>query len=189
LDNTARGRDPDNDPRRRAKAEKEYGMEVRKAITVNRSPAEAYAFWRDFQNLPRFMRHLDSVQVTGERRSHWKTKAPAGRTVEWDADITDDRPNERIAWRSVEGADVENAGSVRFAPAPGNRGTEVRVQMQYSQPGGPIGAMVAKLFGEAPDQQVQDDLRVFKQVLETGEVTRSDATRHGRPHPAQPAAA
>ncbi len=162
------------------------GMHVLKTITVNRSPEEVYGFWHDFRNLPRFMDHLEDVQVIGERRSHWKAKAPAGRTVEWDAEIVEDRPGELIAWRSLEGADVRNSGSVRFTPAPGRRGTEVRVELHYSPPGGVVGATIAGLFGEEPDQQVNGDLRRFKQVMETGEVVQSDATTHGRPHPAQP---
>ena len=161
-------------------------MHLKKAITVNRAPEEVYRFWHDFRNLPRFMRHLEDVQVTGSRRSHWKAKAPAGMTVEWDAVVVDDRPNELIAWRSLEGADVDNSGSVRFTPAPGGRGTEVRVELDYAPPGGAVGATIAKLFGEEPEQQVQDDLRRFKQVLETGEVVYSEATVHGRPHPARP---
>jgi uncharacterized membrane protein len=162
------------------------GMHVKKAITVNRSPEEVYRFWHDFKNLPRFMDHLESVQVTGDRRSHWKAKAPAGRTVEWDAEMVEDRPNELIAWRSLEGADVDNSGSVRFVPAPGDRGTEVHVELRYDPPGGAIGATIAKLFGEEPAQQVNADLRRFKQVMELGEVVQSDATVHGRSHPAQP---
>jgi uncharacterized membrane protein len=161
-------------------------MHVKKAITVNRSPDEVYRFWHDFQNLPRFMDHLESVKVTGDRRSHWKAKAPAGKTVEWDAEIVEDRPNELIAWRSVDGADVRNSGSVRFVPAPGGRGTEIRVELEYAPPGGVIGATIAKLFGEEPAQQVGSDLRRLKQVLETGEVVKSEATVHGRSHPAQP---
>jgi uncharacterized membrane protein len=132
------------------------------------------------------MNHLQSVQVTGERTSHWRTRAPAGTTVEWDAIVTDDRPNQLIAWRSTEHADVDNAGAVHFAPAPGGRGTEVRVEMRYNPPGGAIGAIVAKLFGEAPEQQVYDDLRALKQILETGEVVQSDASIHRFLHPAQP---
>jgi uncharacterized membrane protein len=163
-------------------------MHVKQAITVNRPAAEVYAFWHDFQNLPRFMDHLESVQVTGGRRSHWKAKAPAGTTVEWDAELVDDQPDSLIAWRSVEGSGVQNAGTVRFQPAPGNRGTEVRVELQYDAPGGKLGALLAKLFGEEPGQQVYDDLRAFKQVMETGEVVRSEATLGGylRQRPAQP---
>ncbi len=162
---------------------------VEKAITVNRPVEDVYGLWRDFENLPRFMLHLESVQGMGDGRSHWKAKAPAGRTVEWDAEIVDDRPNELIAWRSLEGADVQNSGSVRFNPAPGGRGTEVRVKLQYDPPAGAVGATVAKLFGEEPNQQLREDLYRFKQVLETGEVVRSEGSLHGarlRQRPAQP---
>lgn len=154
-------------------------VQVKKSIAINSSPEELYSFWRNFENLPRFMSHLKSVQTTGDGRSHWVAKGPAGTTVEWDAEITEDRPNELIAWRSLEGADVENSGSVRFERAPGGRGTFVRVEIDYNPPGGVIGATVAKLLGEEPEQQVSDDLRRFKQVVETGEVVVSDATIFG----------
>jgi uncharacterized membrane protein len=168
------------------------GIHVTEVITVNRSADDIYQFWRDFENLPRFMRHLESVHVSDELHSYWRAKAPAGMTVGWDAEIIDDTPGERISWRSMEGADVPNAGSVRFKPAPGDRGTVVTVQIEYMPPGGAIGAAIAKLFGEEPSQQVRDDLRLFKQVMETGEVVRSDATLHGptaAQRPAQPAKA
>jgi uncharacterized membrane protein len=147
--------------------------------TVNRPADEVYAFWRDFENLPRFMEHLESVQVTDEKRSHWRAKAPAGMTVAWDAEIIDDTPGERISWRSLEGSTVPNAGSVRFKPATGGRGTVITVEIEYQPPGGAIGATIAKLFGEEPEQQVSDDLRRFKQVIETGEIVRSSATIYG----------
>jgi uncharacterized membrane protein len=146
---------------------------VQKSITVNRSPEELYRFWHDFDNLPRFMTHLDSVEVTGERRSHWKVKALAGMTVEWEAEIIADKPNELIAWRSLEGAAVDHAGSVRFVRAPGDRGTEIRVEMQYIPPGNVMGAKLARLLGQDPSQQVQEDLRRFKQLMEAGEVAQS----------------
>jgi uncharacterized membrane protein len=154
-------------------------VRVRRSIMINRTPDELYQFWHDFQNLPRFMYHLESVRMTGQGRSHWVAKAPAGATVEWDAVITADHPNSLIAWRSLEGADVEHTGSVRFEPAPGGRGTVVTVELVYHPPGGAIGRSFAKLFGEAPEQQVQDDLRRFKQVMETGEVIRSDGSLQG----------
>ena len=157
-----------------------------KSVTINRSPEEVYRFWRDFQNLPRFMSHLESVQVMSEKRSHWVAKAPAGMQVEWDAEIIEDRPNQLIAWHSLEGADVDNSGVVRFERAPGGRGTEVRVQLQYDPPGGKIGAAIAKLFGEEPEQQIKGDLYRLKQVMETGEVVQSDASIHRGLHPAQP---
>lgn len=155
------------------------GIEVRQAVTVNRTPEELYRYWRNFENLPRFMTHLESVQQDGDRRSHWTAKGPAGVTVEWDAEITEDRPNERIAWRSSEDADVGSSGSVRFSPAPGGRGTEVLVEMTYTPPGGSAGAAVAKLFGEEPQTQTYDDMRRFKQMMETGEIVRSDAGPEG----------
>lgn len=161
------------------------GIHVVKAITVNRTPEEVYAFWRDFQNLPRFMAHLESVKVTNGR-SHWRAKAPAGFTVEWDAEITTDRPSELLAWRSVEGSTVSHSGTVRFAAAPGGRGTEIHVDLRYRAPGGRIGAAIAKLFGEEPSQQIEGDLRRFKQVIETGDVVRSDASIHHGMHPARP---
>ncbi|HWH14607.1 MAG TPA: SRPBCC family protein [Miltoncostaeaceae bacterium] len=166
-------------------------MHVTKAVTVRRPVEEVYGFWHDFENLPRFMTHLESVSADGER-SHWVAKAPVG-TVEWDAEVVEDRPNELIAWRSLPGARVENAGRVTFRPAPADQGTEVRVEMDANVPAGPLGAMVAKMFGEDPSVQVGDDLRRFKQVLEAGEVVRSEGTpegararRHLNQRPAQP---
>ena len=164
---------------------------VNKSIVINSSPEELYRYWRDFENLPRFMHHLESVKVTGEGRSHWVATAPAGTTVEWDAEITEDRPNELIAWQSLEGADVYNRGSVRFERAPGNRGSIVHVKIDYDPPGGKLGAAVAKLFGEDPEQQLNADLRRFKQVIELGEVVLSEGTTRGtgatEQRPAQPA--
>jgi len=151
---------------------KDYGMQVTKSTTINRSPDEVYRFWRNFPNLPRFMNHLASVQVLDERRSHWQAQAPAGKMVEWDAEMVEDRPGEMIAWRSVEGADVDNAGQVQFRPAPGGRGTEVMVGLRVDPPGGSAGRTVAKLFGKDPEQALYGDLRRLKQVLETGEVVR-----------------
>jgi uncharacterized membrane protein len=163
----------------RKKVTRRKPLHVRASITVNKPADQVYSFWRDLELLPLFMIHLESVRTTGRRTSHWVAKAPAGRTVEWDARIVDDRPNELIGWRSVEGGDVPNDGTVRFAPAPGGRGTEVRVELRYDLPGGKIGALVARLFGEEPQQQVRDDLRRLKQVLETGEVVRSEGSPEG----------
>lgn len=155
-------------------------ISVRQSIAINRSPEELYNFWHDFQNLPHFMKHLESVQMIGEGRSHWIAKAPAGTTVEWDAEITADQPNKLIAWRSLEGADVDSVGAVRFERAPTGHGTIVKVDMEYNPPGGVIGAAVAKLFGEDPDWQVKDDLRRFKQMLETGEIITTEGQSAGR---------
>ncbi len=154
-------------------------MEARAAITVNASPPAVYAVWRDFERLPAFMYHLQSVTWLEERHSRWVVKGPAGTTVEWEAEITEDVPGERIAWRSVSGAAVDNSGVVRFRPAPRDQGTEVRVDLEYSPPGRALGAFVLKLFGEEPNQQIADDLRRFKQIVESGEVARSDASPDG----------
>jgi len=154
------------------------GVKVRRSFTIHRSPEECYRSWRNLENLPRFMTHLISVQAVDERRSHWVAKAPAPwGQVEWDAEIIQDTPNELISWRSLRDADVDNAGSVRFRPAPGGRGTEMTVELNYEPPAGRLGITIARLFGEEPRQQIEDDLRKFKQIMETGEI----ATVAGQP--------
>jgi uncharacterized membrane protein len=166
---------------------------VTRSVTINRPRAEVYSFWRRFENLPRFMYHLQSVTSLGNMRSHWVVRAPGGGVVEWDADIVEDRPDELIVWQSVEGSEIPNGGSVRFADAPGDRGTEVRVDLHYQAPGGAAGVVVAKLLGEEPGQQLRDELRRFKQVMETGEVVLSEGSLQGagegltNERPAQPA--
>jgi len=147
---------------------------VDRVTTVSRPIEDVYQFWKNFENFPRFMRHLESVQVTGDRRSRWCATGPAGMRVEWEAETIRDDENEWIAWRSLEGSDVQNSGSVRFTRAPGARGTEVRVQLQYIPPGGALGRRVAWLFGEEPDQQIHEDLHRFKQLMETGEIPLSE---------------
>ncbi len=156
------------------------GVKVEQSVTVNKSPAELYRFWRNFENLPRFMNHLESVSVEGSGRSHWVAKAPAGTTVEWDAEVYNEKENELIAWRSLEGADVDNAGSVRFEPATDGRGTVVRVSLKYDPPGGLLGSAFAKLFGEEPSQQIEEDLRRFKQVMEAGDTLTTEGQSSGR---------
>lgn len=153
---------------------------VTHVATVYRPPDAVYGFWRSFENLPRFLSHLERVEILGGRRSHWVARGPGGSTVEWDASITEDEPGRRLAWRSEPGAAVENEGEVSFAPAPGDRGTEVRVRLVYRPPGGAAGAAVAWLAGEAPDEQVREDLRRFKAVVETGEVLEGAAQPSGR---------
>ena len=138
-------------------------------MTVDRPAAELYAYWRNFENLPQFMRHLESVRCDDGRRSHWVVRGPAGVSIEWDAEIINDEPNALIAWRSLGGADVDSAGSVRFLQAPGGRGTEVRVVLNYIPPAGRVGSAFAKLFGKAPEQTIREDLRRFKQFMESGE--------------------
>ena len=169
------------------------GIHAKASCMVNRDPDEVYQFWRSFENLPRFMRHLESVENLGDGRYHWVAKGPAGMQVEWDATIIADDPGRVITWRSLENADVDNAGAVRFEAAPGGRGTIIKVNIEYRPLGGVLGAAVAKLFGEEPEQQLDDDLRRFKQVLEVGEVVVSDATLFGTGYseqrPARPASA
>jgi uncharacterized membrane protein len=162
------------------------GIHVTQAITIKRPRSEVYSFWRNFENLPRFMAHLESVHVIDERRTQWKAKAPAGTTVQWVAEMVEDRPDDLIAWRSLPDAGVPNSGTVRFKDAPGNRGTEVLVELRYRPVGGKLGALIAKLFGEEPEQQIKGDLRRFKQVMEIGEIVHSDASIHRGPHPAHP---
>ena len=164
--------------------ERDGRLRVRKRITVNRPPDALYRFWRDVTNLPRFMHRVEAVQATGDRRTHWRAKGPAGVIVEWDAELTDDRPNELIAWRSVDTRPFHHAGVVRFEPAPAGRGTMVTVEMEYTPPGGSVTASMAKLIGMAPDQQLQEDLRRFKQLMETGQVVVSESLLRGVAQPA-----
>lgn len=158
-----------------------------RAITVNRPPEEVYRFWRDLTNLPRFMRHLQSVQPIGENRLHWVARGPAGIAVEWESEITEDIPNQLIAWRSLPGSMIEAAGRVMFRAAPGNRGTEIRVELRYQPPAGALGATVAQIFGKEPKQLLQDSLRTLKQILETGDVVVSAASLGGLQFPQAPA--
>lgn len=144
------------------------GIKVERSVTIDKSPEELYRFWRDFENLPRFMHHVQAVRVIDGRRSHWIAKAPAGMSVEWDAEIIKEEDGRMIAWRSLENADVKNAGSVYFERESGETGTRVRVILNYEPPAGRLGAAVAKLFGEEPAQQIEEDLRRFKQMMETG---------------------
>ena len=168
-------------------------MDTTATTTVGLSEQEVYEMWRHLDNLPKFMAHLEEVRPDGNGRSHWRAGGPFGRTVEWDAEITEDVPGQRIAWRSVGSAGIHNEGSVQFAPAPGGRGTEVHVKLRYEMPGGKLGEAVARYFGENPRQQLDDDLRRFKQVAETGEVVRSEGAPGGKrarrefpQHPARP---
>ncbi|MHB8597968.1 MAG: SRPBCC family protein [Ktedonobacteraceae bacterium] len=146
------------------------GVKVVHVVTIDKAPEELYRFWRNFENLPRFMEHLQSVTVKDSIHSHWVANAPAGMSAEWNAEIINDRPNQLIAWRSVGDSQIGNAGSVHFTPAPGNRGTEVKVVLEYDPPAGRIGSLIAKLFGEEPNQQVREDLRHFKEIMEAGEI-------------------
>ncbi len=169
------------------------GCRALAAITVNRPRSEVYRHWRDVERLPEFMAHLRSVSTAGPGRSHWEAAGPAGTTVRWEAEIEEDREGEVISWTGH--GDVDTTGSVQFDDAPGGRGTEVVVDLHYRPPGGRAGAAVATLLGEEPNQQLRDDLRRFKQVVELGEVVRSEGSPSGpstrrqlAQRPAQPVA-
>jgi len=167
------------------KASSSSRLHVKKAVTINKSPAELYQFWRNFENLPQFMTHLESVKTTGEKTSHWVATAPLGTTVEWDAEITSEQENTRIGWKSIEGSEIPNSGVVEFLPTT-NRGTEVKVTLTYEPPAGYVGSLIAKLFGEEPNQQVADDLKRFKQLMETGTIIKVEGQSSGREEKAQP---
>jgi uncharacterized membrane protein len=155
----------------------EQGIRVTQNITIGRPLDELYAFWRDFTNLPHFMKHLESVTINSPTHSHWKVTGPAGVTIEWDAEIINEENNKVIGWRSLKNPYVDHAGSVRFREAPGQRGTEINVTMEYIPLGGTAGRLLASLFGDAPSQQIYEDLHRLKQHLEVGEV----ATIAGQP--------
>ena len=160
-------------------------LRVCQSIAVNRPPADVYAFWRELQNLPRFMYHVESVEVMSPERSRWTVKAPAGGTVQWQAEITADQPGQLLSWRTTDDADVANIGTVFFEPRPGGRGTIVRVDLEYRPPGHLAGAALALMFNRNPSQQIDDDLRRFKQFLETGDLVRSDGSPEGTGRVAQ----
>ena len=157
----------------------ERGTKVEKSVTINRPASELYSFWRNFENLPRFMNHLESVKVTGGDRSHWVAKAPGGTTVEWDAEVYNEKEGELIAWRTLEGSQVASAGSVRFEESPGGS-TTVRVSLKYDPPGGKLGSLVARLFGENPEQQIDEDLGRFKEIMESGGAANTGNQTPGR---------
>lgn len=154
-------------------------IHVTKSMMINKSPAEIYRFWQNFENFPWFMRHLESVTRRDEKISHWKAKGPLGTTVEWDAELTSDVENERIGWKSLEGSDIPNSGVVEFRPT-ADRGTLVKVTMIYEAPGGKLGEAFARLFGEEPNIQIADDLRRFKQLIETGRIPTTEGQPSGR---------
>ncbi|KEQ53444.1 SRPBCC family protein [Sphingobium chlorophenolicum] len=147
-----------------------------KTVTINRPRQALYDYWRALENLPTFMENVERVEAVGDGRYHWVVKAPAGRTVEWIAAITEDRPGEAIGWASEEGADVPNSGRIDFRDAPGGRGTWVTATILYDPPGGVIGKVVAKLFQREPAIQARRDLRRFKQLMETGEIATGART-------------
>ncbi|MEO7003506.1 MAG: SRPBCC family protein [Ktedonobacterales bacterium] len=156
------------------------GITVEEVVTINVTPEVAYRFWRDFERLPIFMRHLKSVTVSDATHSHWVAAAPLGSEVAWDAEITEDRPNQFIGWRSLPDAQIAQNGAVRFIAAPGDRGVEAHVSLAYDAPAGSFGAVVARVLGEEPSSQIQDDLHRFKALLETGEIPTTVGQPTGR---------
>lgn len=155
-------------------------VHLEKQIIINKSPEEIYSFWRNFENLPRFMKHVESVAVLDNDRSHWVARGPAGEIEEWDAEIFNDTESELISWRSLPGSDFIHAGTVRFEPQPEGRGTMVRLVMNYNVLGGKLTARMARLFGVAPEDLIEEDLRRFKQLIETGELATTEGQPSGR---------
>lgn len=168
-------------PRSKISVPGNRGVKVVRSCTVRKSAPELYRFWRSLENLASVIRHPVEIIRLSDTVSHWKVSAPGGTFVEWDAEIINDHPNELIAWRSKEGADIPNAGSVRFEAAPGDEGTEVRVQLEYDAPGGKFAALLAKITGEEPEQQVADTLRRFKSLMECGEIASVEGQSAGGP--------
>jgi uncharacterized membrane protein len=160
-------------------SEKQIRVERTVAI-ANKSPEELYRFWRNFENLPTFMKHLKSVQVIDRRRSHWVADAPIGKNIEWDADIITEQENQYIAWASVEGSEVDHSGFVQFQSTPQGRGTEVKVVIEYTSPASGLETAIGKLFGQSPEQQIGDELRRFKMLMETGEIATTEGQPSGR---------
>jgi uncharacterized membrane protein len=155
-------------------------VHVETSLAIDKTAAELYAFWRNFENLPRFMKNLESVTELGDNKTHWVAKGMGDTRIEWDAEIFNEIENELIAWRSLENADVVNAGSVRFQPAPAGHGTYVRITMNYNPPAGKVGSTLAKLLGTEPAQLIKEDLRRLKQIMEAGEIATIDGQSSGR---------
>jgi uncharacterized membrane protein len=157
----------------------EQGIHVSETVTIDRPVEDIFAFWRNFENLPQFMNHLESVTYLPNGNTHWVAKAPLGTKVEWDAEIVNEVRNEVIGWRSLKDSQIANAGAVRFSPAPGNQGTQVRVELEYVPPAGSIGAAVAAFLGEEPSVQVRDDLQRLKNLMETSSIGSGDIPTAG----------
>lgn len=156
------------------------GEIIEDVVTVRRSPEVLYSFWRKLSNLPQFMHRVEAVKEIDSVRSHWMVTGPAGYRLEWEAEVFQDQPNELIAWRTVGNADVVSAGSVTFKPVGGNRGTEVRVKLQYDPPGGKAVSTLARLLGNAPAFEVRRDLMQFRQLMECTEMISTEGQSSGR---------
>jgi len=153
------------------------GMNLEHSIIINRPRETIYAFWRHLPNLALVMKHIERINLLDERRSHWVVLTPRGRRVEWDAVIINEHPNEMIAWESLPGAKIENAGTVRFEPEPHGKGTVVRVKLEYNPPGGLLGRLTGSLFGERAALEIKEDLAQFKKMMESGEMAEKQGHR------------
>jgi uncharacterized membrane protein len=169
-------------------AKDSQNFSIKRSVTVNRPVDEVYAFWKNFENMPKFMKHLDSVQSTGENTSRWTAGSSQGLSVAWEVQLVEDRPNQLLSWQTIGVSDVTGTGRVEFTPAPGGRGTEVRADISYQPPGGALGAKIARVFRDIPGVKIENQLNTFKQIIETGEEVHSDSSIHKGMHPAQPSA-
>lgn len=156
------------------------GVKVQCSFTINRDADELFSFWRNFENLPRVMKHVESVQCADEKRSHWRVRRSDDEFVEWDAEVINETPNELIAWQSLPDSDVRQAGTVRFTPVPGGSGTEVKLALEYEVTGGAFTNFIAKMTRQSPEQQIREDLRHFKQLMEAGEIPTIEGQPAGR---------
>lgn len=172
--NESIGRDS-SDPDRQKR-----GIEIRTSLTVGKPRNEVYAYWRKLENLPLFMEHLADVRQVDERRSEWSAPIPkTGAYLDWRAEIEAEEENSRLAWRSVEGSQIHNAGEVRFEDAPGGRGTMLHVRITYEPPAGAVGAAASRLVNPAFEQMVKEDVRRFKRIMETGEIPTTEGQPSG----------
>jgi uncharacterized membrane protein len=171
-----------------ANADTGPGVLLESTVTVNRPIAEVYRFWRQVENHPRFMTHLESAASTSDKRSHWMARGPLHMPLAWDADLIEERPNTLLVWRSVPGADIDAMGTVRLRELPDGRGTEVRLRLEYVPPGGVAGVALAKLLQTLTGQQLKEDLRCFKQIIEAGEAPTASPRQESHLGSYQPAA-
>jgi uncharacterized membrane protein len=171
---------PKQEYSRHVSAPPDESVRIDNAITIDRPVSEVYSFWRQFENLPRFMRHLESVTIQDDLHSHWVAKTFGGRKLEWDAVVSAERENEMISWHSLPGADIDNGGSVWLTPVADGTETEVRLELKYVPPGGKTAAFVSKLFRKDANTEIVEDLKRLKTLLETGQLLESDAMRWHR---------
>ena len=157
-----------------------HGRLIKHVAIVDRPAQELYDYWKNVENAPKFMTNINKVMRTGANTSHWVSAGPFGKTFEWDSEVINDVPGHLIAWKSLPGSDVIQAGAVRFEPATGGRGTQVTLEINYEPPAGALGVAVAKLIGQDPDGMTKENLRHFKQLMETGELATIDGQSSGR---------